>query len=178
MIISARHRSYALALRHLAALRRQHPKASVEIISRRNASGKFSKRGIYYQFEVIEHEPIGKLELVLHFDYGGSKATDLIRFQVHITAPGDTDDEEALRIVRDHYTPREKESWPKGWKETKIFWGHARGDGDVHREFDPEDERQRYLRRLALGGEAKIARKSAIKTRGNSRKKKKRKSKK
>jgi len=83
MIIVGNHRSAALAQRHLRELRREHKGSTVEIISRRNASGRYSGRGQYFWFEVTKL-PTNQIELVAHFDYSSRKAKRLLRFQVHI----------------------------------------------------------------------------------------------
>lgn len=52
-LVDGQHRSLELAERHLAALARENPGAEVKIIARRDASGKFSKHGRSFQFEII-----------------------------------------------------------------------------------------------------------------------------
>lgn len=162
MIIQAQHRNFALATRHLRELRKKY--ASAELLSRRNARGRFSNRGQFYVFEVTEATQ-DKIELVAHFDYGSSKAKDLLRFQVHIIGPADASDDEALRVIREHFS--EGEAYPKGWRQKTIYWGHVMSgedDGEVEKEFDRDDERQAHLARLAIGGgERKVSRRIAVK---------------
>jgi hypothetical protein len=134
MIVNGKHRNTELALKHLKALQRQHPNATVEIISRRNALGRHSKNGQYWYFEVTEHKL--REEYVVHFDYGSRRANDLLRFQVHVTGPG-ASDEVALAEIRDHYANGTR--WKKGWREKVIYWGHVpEGSGPqetVERDF-------------------------------------------
>jgi len=167
MIISAQHRSYALALRHLRELRRKYP--SAELLSRRNARGRYSSRGQFYEFEVTE-ETQQKIELVLHFDYSSTAARDLLRFQVHVIGPGNVSDDEALRVVREHFTKGGK--YPKGWREKAIYWGHVQPWEDVERPIG-DDFRVQGLRDMVIaGGEGTVARKRTIKTRRRAAKRK------
>ena len=168
MIITAQHRNYKLAMRHLAKLRREY--ASAELLSRRNKRGQFSCRGQFYVFEVTK-ETQDKIELVAHFDYGSSKARDLLRFQVHIVGPGDVSDNEALRVISEHF--EEGKSYPKGWKQKTIYWGHVMPESsdDVEHEYVREDARQTYLARLAIGsGERRVSRRRTIKKNRRTRK--------
>jgi hypothetical protein len=156
MIIDAQHRNYRLALRHLAALRHQYGNA--ELLSRRNARGRFSQRGQLFQFEV--REDTGKrVQFVLHFDYAGGKAKDLLRFQVHVSGPEDVSDDEAIRIIRDNFGGDEK-PLPKGWRRRSIYWGHisegSAPDETVKRKV--KDDREKGLQRLAIDfGKASVA---------------------
>lgn len=160
MIIVGHHRSATLAQRHLRALRREHKGSSVEIVSRRNASGRYSGRGQYFWFEVVKL-PTDRIELVAHFDYASTKAKDLLRFQVHIIGPSKTTDREALEVIVNHFS--DEEPYPRGWKEKIIFWGHTRGDGDVEQEYNADDSLQTHLAKLAiLGGERKVSRRNPV----------------
>jgi len=116
MIIESRHRNYNLALRHLAALRREYPHA--ELLSRRRADGRFSNRGQFYQFEVREAETGKGIEFVAHFDYGGGKKRNLITFQLHIFAPEGTTDDEALQAIRDRANGQ---PWPSRQWQSRML---------------------------------------------------------
>jgi len=107
LIIDSYHRNYSLALRHLSALRREYPGQSVELLSRRNSSGRFSSRGHHFQFEVRERQE--RVELVAHFDYGSSKKKSVIEMQLHVFAPGGLDDSEYIQAIRDRAQGR---AWP------------------------------------------------------------------
>jgi hypothetical protein len=165
MIVVGYHRSAALAHKHLLALRREHRDATVELIGRRTAKGRYSSRGRYFWYEITKHE--SKIELVLHFDYGSSRARDLLRFQVHVIGPGNAADDEALRIVRSHFS--EGKRFPVGWRQKTIFWGHSRpGDeSDVERDYSKgDDSRIDRLAEIAIGGgEGKVSRRTTVKTR-------------
>lgn len=115
MIIIGQHRSQALADRHLRDIRREHPDSTVQETSRRNARGRFSMRGHFFTFEVIDHPE--KLELVAHFDYGGGRKSNLIEFQLHIFAPRGTSDEDAIKTIRQR---ARGVPWPKGWKAKTL----------------------------------------------------------
>ena len=119
MIINAHHRNYSLALQHLAALRRDNPGQQVELLSRRNAAGRYSTRGRSYQFEVIGEKPTGEgIEFVAHFDYGSKKKGSVIEMQLHIFVPEGTTDNEALQAIRDRALGK---PWPsKKWKARML----------------------------------------------------------
>lgn len=57
-IIIGKHKSIALATRHLRQLQRDNPNATVQITSRRNIDGKKSTRGRFFRFKItlIEEE--------------------------------------------------------------------------------------------------------------------------
>jgi hypothetical protein len=121
MIIISHHRSKALAHRHLLALRRKYARA--DLLSQRNAEGRYSSGGQTFVFEVQEKaEP--QIEVVIHFDYGSRdpKGDHLIQFQVHLFAPGTETDKEIIGAIRDH---AEGLPYPKGYREKTITWGHA-----------------------------------------------------
>jgi hypothetical protein len=148
MIIHAHHRSKALALRHLAALRRKY--GSAELLSRRNAAGRYSKRGQFYVFEVREKaKKPGRTEYVIHFDYGTKskkKGDQRIRFQVHVWGPQGATDREAIEAIK---ARTEGAPWPAGWSHKAIYWG--KGTKPATR----TDWQNRDLFKTAiLGGEA------------------------
>jgi hypothetical protein len=119
MIVDSYHRNYSLALRHLAALRRENPGQQVELLSRRNAQGRYSSRGHNFRFEVIGEKPTGKgIEFVAHFDYGSKKKGSVIEMQLHIFAPEGTTDNEALQAIRDRALGK---PWPsKKWQARML----------------------------------------------------------
>jgi hypothetical protein len=160
LIIVGKHRSAALAARHLSALKRQYPDSRVELIARRNGAGRYSSSGHFFWYEVTKLEE--KIELVLHFDYASPKDSRLLRFQVHVTAPGATDDDEAIEVVRQHFTSKKK--WPKGWRQRSIYWGHVLPGTpeEVRRKYDPEEHA--HIRRITFaGGEGTVTSRRAIK---------------
>jgi hypothetical protein len=55
-LVSGQHRNLELAQRHRAALARENPGAEIKIVARRDASGKFSKHGRAFQFEIVTGE--------------------------------------------------------------------------------------------------------------------------
>jgi hypothetical protein len=155
MIIHSHHRSEALALQHLAALRRKY--ASAELLSRRNALGRYSSRGRTYVFEVQEKKKKpGRTEYVIHFDYGTKdkkKGDRRIRFQVHVWGPASTPDPEVIEIIRGR---TEGLPWPSGWRHKAIYWGKPKGDAQicVHR---TDWENSDLFKTSILGGESSPA---------------------
>ena len=69
----------------------------------------------------------GRIEYVLHFDYGSRKAHNLIRFQVHLIGPR-VPDREAIEVARQWERTGHV---PSGWTQRAIYWGHPRGTEDV-----------------------------------------------
>ena len=166
MIIVGQHRNERLALRHLRDLRREYAPRPVELLSRRNARGEYSARGHYFWFEVGD-EPEKRIELVAHFDYASTKAKDLLRFQVHILAPGSVTDDEALGVISDHFNQGKK--YPQGWREKVIYWGHVKDAGSdqgLPHKYNRKDPAELHLARLAIGGgERKVSRRNPVRTR-------------
>ena len=85
--VTGKHRSIALAERHLRALSRENPGADVRIASRRNSLGHHSKNGHIFYFEIKKkrkikpppeppeppEEEFEEIELVGGFDSPGRK---------------------------------------------------------------------------------------------------------
>jgi hypothetical protein len=155
MIIYAYHHNKGLALRHLTALRRKYE--SAELLSRRNASGRYSKRGQFYVFEVREKKKKpGRTEYVIHFNYGTldkKKGDRRIRFQVHVFGPQGASDREAVEIIKDRTNGA---PWPSGWSHKAIYWGKPKGDAQlcVHR---TDWQNRDLFKTSVLGGESSPA---------------------
>lgn len=155
MIISSQHHSAALASRKRRELEKRY--FIVRLLSRRNAAGRFSKRGQHYEWEVFD-KPRGKrTEFVVHFDYGSGRKKNLIRFQVHVLGPQDATDEEAISAIRAFERGERKRGWT--WKE--IYWSHppksVQGPIDDEEEDDEESDKLRGVRRAAIGAPDKVS---------------------
>lgn len=117
MIVISHHRSAALTDKKRRSLQHANPESQFNLLSRRNARGRFSTNGHKFVWEVQPKNK--KLNLVLHFDYGDQGKGKLIQFQVHVEGPGETSDADAVEIIQ---TAALEGRYPKGWRERAIFW--------------------------------------------------------
>lgn len=159
MIISSQHPSAALAERKRKTLEKRY--FIVRLLSRRNAAGRFSKRGQHYEWEVFDKPKGKRAEFVVHFDYGSGRTKNLIRFQVHVLGPQEATDEEAISAIRAFERGERKRGWT--WKE--IYWSHP--PKSVQGPIDDEGEeadRLRGVRRAAIGApdEVSVTRKNSV----------------
>jgi hypothetical protein len=56
-LVHGKHKSAALAERHLRQLERENPNTTVSIIARRSATGRFSLHGRFFTFKIEDTKP-------------------------------------------------------------------------------------------------------------------------
>ena len=167
MIVDSHHRNHSLALRHLSALRRENPGQQVELLSRRNAQGRYSYRGHHFQFEVIGEKPSGEIEFVAHFNYGSVKRGSVIELQLHIFAPESTTDDEALEAIRDRANGK---PWPsKKWRSTLLEY--KSGKKGFRKNQGANKLPKGIINSAVAGGAGRITSRSAIQPNRSSRRK-------
>lgn len=153
MIIISHHRSLDLADRKRHALLLKY--ASVELLSRRDAAGRYSSRGRTYIWEVRPKEKKPKrAEFVIHFEYGAKskkKGDQRIRFQVHVFGPSGASFDDAIKAIRKR---NQGEAWPEGWSKKAIYWTKPR-QPDKHR-TDPLPSHLRQVA-IAAGGATPVS---------------------
>lgn len=172
MIIQSHHGSAALASRKRRELEKRY--YVVRLLSRRNGRGQYSASGHTFVWEVFNKES-GRTEFVVHFDYGGERGKNLIRFQVHVIGPEGATDEEAISAIRKF----ERGEKPKAWKWKEIYWAHPKAfspQGPIE-EDEKAEELLQAVRRGAIGSpnSVSVARKNTVRINRRTKRKTKRK---
>lgn len=127
----------ALAERHGAKLARGRNVVSVELVSRRNAKGKFSSRGHFFVFRVKKRKrrPIVKREYVVRFSYQARKKGTNKLIEIHLEGPNRNDRDKVIAIVIEWIKTGKIKRF---WKVRSIDWqgGDAEGPDEIAQELD------------------------------------------